>query len=495
MTPKPSAWLCALILSSCAIQCIADVEIEWYVTTRNGSKQLFQMPSATFSSTASVVSDNEMIIVVDSSITYQTMSGIGSSLEGSTCFNLMQLNESMRNSTLESLFDPINGIGMNLMRLTIGTSDFNPLPFYSYDDTSNNNPDNTLSSFSISADETFVLPAIKSSLVYTSNKQDGLSFFASPWSPPAWMKTSQSLQGGAFNSSYIDVYGEYLVKFVEAYHDQGIDIEAITPQNEPLQNEDSYPTTLLLPEQESQLVQQSLGPRLEASGLNCEIWCFDHNWADHYYPEHILNNSEAAAYVAGTAFHLYEGFPKAMTDLHDKYPDKDVHFSEGSEFKLRGAHQMVNIFRNWASTYNAWVTMLDTNLQPNAGPFHPTSTMLELDADSGEVIKRFEYYMTGQFSKFIRKGALRVESSTIETTFSVNSGDDDMDPKDQQSVVHVAFMNADSDTIQGNNQKTIVLVVVNVSPNEQPLSIQWNGIQSQDIILDPESVSTFRWGY
>jgi O-glycosyl hydrolase len=357
------------------------------------------------------------VIEVDTSVTYQVIEGIGSSLEGSTCYNLMQMDESTRNDTLEAMFDPDNGIGMNLMRLTIATSDFTTLPFYSYDDTDNNEPDETLSHFSIAADEAFMLPAIKGALKYTTPaKQDGLSFYASPWSPPAWMKTSKSLQGGAFNSSYLDSYGEYLVKFLQAYHDEGIEISAITPQNEPLQNNDAYPTTLLMPEQETELIQYSLGPRIEASGLSCAIWCFDHNWADHYYPEHILNNSIAASYVSGTAFHLYEGTPKAMTDIHNKHPDKRVYFSEGSEFKLRGAHQIVEIFNNWASTYNAWVTILDTKLEPNAGPFKGHPTMIQLHPETQKVTKSFEYYMTGQFSKYIRKGAVRVKSNILNAS-------------------------------------------------------------------------------
>jgi len=254
----------------------AGVEVEWFMTTRSGSKNLTRMSTINFQN-ATGDDDDAVLVEIDTAQRFQEIYGIGSSLEGSTCFNLMQLSEAARNATLQALLDPVDGIGMNLMRITIGTSDFAPLPFYSYDDS--DDPDEDLVNFSIAPDEAFVLPALRAALPWAANaggggagSSDGLAFFASPWSPPGWMKVGGSLQGGQFNSSFTDAFGAYLVRFVEAYAAEGIAVAALTPQNEPLQNNDAYPTTLLLPEQEAGLIAASLGPRLEAAGLDCEIW-------------------------------------------------------------------------------------------------------------------------------------------------------------------------------------------------------------------------------
>jgi O-glycosyl hydrolase len=218
----------------------------------------------------------------------------------------------------------------------------------------------------------------------------------------------------------------------------------------------------------------------------------------------VLADPEAYAAVAGTAFHLYGGRPAAMAELAAAHPEKRVFFSEGSEFGVRGAAQMVAILANSASSYSAWVTMLDTNMQPNAGPFKPHSTMLELDARTGRVHYRFEYFMTGHFSKFIRRGAVRVESEAVGASAARSSphatagdgagtgGATDGAPSELLDVVYVAFLNPDTPDA-GANQGTLVVVAVNPLRAAAPFQLQWGGLVSGAVDLPPESVTTFRW--
>ena len=310
-------------------------DISWVSTTRDLEYKLTPQESIQF--VRPVVSSyaTDKTIHVNEEKKYQTIFGMGSSLESSTCFNLMRMTESDRTETLKRLLDPVEGIGMSLMRVTVGTSDFCPLPFYSYDDS--DTPDDDLSGFTIEKDEDFILPVLREAARKYSEGSDGLRFFASTWSPPSWMKTSGKLQGGRYNTSYFHVYAQYLLKYINAYKNEGIDITALTPQNEPLQNEETYPTSLLLPDEETEMIRDHLGPLLADPANNCStsIWCFDHNFNTLFYPEAILNDEGANKYVSGTAFHNYGGQPSAMTDLHEEHPCKDIFFSEGSTFGIR----------------------------------------------------------------------------------------------------------------------------------------------------------------
>lgn len=196
-------------------------------------------------------------IVVDGGTRYQTVYGIGNSLEASTGYNLQLLEPPARTELLRSLFDPDEGIGMSLARITIATSDFTPLPFYSYNDLSDPNAtDINLTHFSVARDEAYILPLIKAALAAAEAPGgDTLKLFASPWSPPAWMKTSKRLEGGALLPEHYGTYAKYLIRFLEEYETRGVHLSAMTVQNEPLQNDNKYPTMLLEPKPEAQVIE------------------------------------------------------------------------------------------------------------------------------------------------------------------------------------------------------------------------------------------------
>ncbi len=339
-----------------------------------------------------------------------------------------------------------------------------------------------LSRFSIAKDDDFIIPVLLQSLeasrASSAAPGDQLQYFASPWSAPAWMKKPEKLEGGLLQKEFMEVYARYLAKFIDAYAARGIPIIAITPQNEPMSSQ-TYPSTFFPPEEEAQLIKNYLGPLMQER--SCEIWCFDHNFNTPFYPEHVLSDADAAKYVSGSAWHAYRGQPTSMTEIHDKFPDKGIFFTETSMFGVLGAQRIINIFRNWAETYNAWVVMLDSNMQPNAGPFNPDPTMVVLDVSSLKISYNMEYYMYGQFSKFIRRGAVRVSSETLLSP-------DTTEDEDDASVTHVSFVNVAA--VSG--QSTLVCVVANKSPLPKTVQLSWNSLVAT-VVLAPMSVNTFTW--
>jgi glucosylceramidase len=401
------------------------------------------------------------VIIVDDKTAYQTIIGLGSSLEHSTCYNISLLPLERQKKVLESIVNAEKGIGMNLMRICFGTPDFTASPWYSYDDTPNGLTDPELKHFSIDKDRKYVLPILKLALKINPD----LKFFASPWSPPAWMKTNKSIFGGRIDPKFYAPFAKYLARAVKAYLAEGIDIIAITIQNEPEYFPDTYPTCGWTAEQQRDFIKDHLGPVFEKHNLKTKIWCYDHNFNHPNYPATILKDPQAAKYIDGTGFHLYEGKPSAMTWLHKRFSEKHIYFTEGSTFDIPGAVEIISFFRNWARCYNSWVTVIDHEAQPNPGPHDCSPTCIVLNSKTLELQYRFDYYMYGHFMKFIQRGAIRVKSTP------------------SKNVPNVAFKNPDN---------SIVLIAVNPKKNKQKLTIVWDAFALKTE-LGSESIATFIW--
>ncbi len=259
------------------------------------------------------------------------------------------------------------------------------------------------------------------------------------------------MEGGWLHEEYYDAFARYLLHFIEQYQAHGAPLYAITVQNEPLSLNKQYPTTLMLPRAQIQFISQHIGPLLRSHNSSVRIWAFDHNFdgGDMEYPQQLLR-SAAREFIDGIAYHNYAGHASSMSRLHAEFPDSSVYFTEGSVYGVSGAQTIVQYFRNWAQSYNAWVTMLDENGQPNSGPFVADPTMVQLNSSDGSVKYRYEYFMYGQFSKFIRPGAVRVSSE-----FAASARD---------SIDHVAF-------VHDNGRHAVVLV--NSGLMEQAIDVQW----------------------
>ena len=428
--------------------------------------------------------DEQADIRLDTGKTYQTMLGMGSSFEHTTCANLWRLEPGVRADVVEKIVSPENGIGMNLMRICIGTPDFTGEPWYSYDDMLPGKKDPDLEHFSIDKDKNYILPVLKLAL----EKNPNLLYYASPWSPPGWMKTCDDMIGGHLYPKYYGVYARYFAKFVDAYRQEGVAVYAVTVQNEPgvnkrdaelswwypscqwslVEDEDTWwpvPHDIMgVPERD--FIRDHLGPEFRKQGIETRIWCYDHNLNNLWYPRDILSDPKAAKFVEGTAFHPYAGKPEAMGEFHGEFPNKDVFLSEGSTRGVKGAARIIEFLRNWARSYNAWVTVADSKGEPNNGPFHAGEPVVTVDADTQAVTYNFEYYMYGQFMKFIQRGAVRIDSGAIEPKLS-----------------HVAFKNPDH---------TVVLVLANLDKKPREVKIT-DGALSFAGNVPAESVCTYQW--
>ncbi|WP_336771243.1 glycoside hydrolase family 3 N-terminal domain-containing protein [Paenibacillus sp. MMO-58] len=440
--------------------------INWYYAPRwkDGDKKLEQQ--APLDVTTVGAGTDQTTITLDPSKEYQSMVGMGSSVDESTIHNMMMMSDDKQKQLVRDLVDPASGAGMSLMRLTIGTADFTAQKFYTYDDMPAGQTDVNLEHFSIQKDIDYgIIKQIKSMQAVNPN----LQFFASPWSPPGWMKTSGSMIRGSVKTEYLPVLADYYVKYIQAYQAQGITISAMTLQNEPLLEID-YPSTKMPWEQEAELARL-LRTKLDAAGLNdVKLWIFDHNPGDTMaYPAKILESQDNRDAIDGTAFHDYGGDLAQMTALHNLYPDENVYLTERAVWGTEGADRIAQYFRNWARSYNSWVVMLDSDIKTHQWTGTPDPTMLVQDSSNRDSYWLTpEYYMLAQYSKFVKPGYTRIDS---------NYGSSD-------KVTNVAFLSPD--------KKTVVTVVINQTTAEQPIRIVSDGTQFSAAV-PAKSVVTYRW--
>ncbi|MBP9003805.1 MAG: glycosyl hydrolase [Candidatus Hydrogenedentes bacterium] len=402
------------------------------------------------------------VIEINPSARYQEILGMGASFDHASCENLTKLSPEARAEAMIRLFDPDKGIGMNLMRLCIGASDFIGEPYYTYCDLPEGEKDPEMTRFSIEKDRAYVLPLIKEALRINPS----LKFFASPWSPPAWMKDTGRLEGGRLLPEFYPAFAKYLARFIQAYEAEGIPIYAITVQNEPRMNDPNYPTCVWTGEEQRDFIRDHLGPLFRELNLTTRVWCWDHNWNLPEFPIAVLSDPAAAQYVDGTAFHLYEGRVETQSKIREMFPDKHIYFSEGSVFGARGAVKLASILQNWARSYNFWVVLLDEHRKPNRGPHSASATCVEL-LDDGSLRWNYDYYMYGQFMKFILPGAVRIGVSGPEA----------------RTIGYVATRNPDG---------ALVLVVANAGREPWEFAVTHGNRQFRDT-LPAGAVATYRW--
>lgn len=410
-------------------------------------------------------------IIIDTTVKYQEIEGFGAALTGSSAYVIHEMSGTQRTALLEDLFDPDKGIGINYMRMTIGASDFS-LSNYTYNDMPAGQTDEDLSEFSLSRDEEDVVPVLKQIVGIAPD----LKILGSPWSPPAWMKTNSSLLGGKLKTEYYNAYAQYFIKYIQAYADEGIVIDAITPQNEPLHSTAAYPCMEMPATEQLAFIKNALGPAFDAADVTTKIITYDHNWVNTNYAISILNDATAKQYIAGSAFHAYEGDVSAMSVVHAAAPDKGLYFTEisgggwATNFSDNLIWNMQNIFigtmKNWSKNALLW----NLALNPNAGPTNNGCPDCRgvVTINGNTVTKNEEYYSIGHFSKFIRQGAYRVQS----TEFEGSTG-----------LISVAFMNED-------NSK--VLVVTNTSDQGKNFTVK-QGHRQFTTLITGKTVATLRW--
>lgn len=365
---------------------------------------------------------------IDPSRRYQRIVGFGAALTASSAQLLHRLPTVQQTAALDTLFRPGTGAGITVLRVVIGASDFAPNA-YTYDDLPPGQTDPTLAQFSIAHDRATILPILRQALAINPR----LTILATPWSAPAWMKTTGSLNGGTLARANYGAYAKYFVRFVKAYAAAGVPVTAISVQNEPQHTASDYPTMSLTAEQETAFVADYLGPAMAHADLaRVKIIGYDQNWAKTSYPIKLLH-SAASPYVYGTAFHCYAGAPTAQTTVHNAAPQKAIWFTEcsgggwapnyASNLGWNTHKLLIGALRNWAQTILYW----NIALAPNGGPHHGGCAdcrgVLTIGAND-TVTKNVEFAELAQASSAAPAGAIRVQSPAsvrgIETVAFVN---------------------------------------------------------------------------
>lgn len=445
-----------------------------WLTTADQSHRLQPQPSLSFGTTGGYT---PLTIGVNEATTYQQMEGFGGAFTDSAAWLVgTQLTAAQRDDLMTKLFDPTNGIDLNFLRQPIGASDFS-LSDYTYDDMPWGLSDPTLSHFSINHDLTYIIPLLKQALQIDPT----LKIMATPWSPPAWMKTSDSLIGGTLNPADEEALAQYIVKFIQAYQAQGVPIYAVSPQNEPTFMPPATPGMTMTAPMEASLIVAHLGPDLAAAGLNTKIFASDVPWWDWAYALTVLNDPTARPYIAGTAFHCYNLGPGVQSIVHYFFPNKGIYFTECARglltptpFAAALAYDMDNLIigatRNWASTVIKWNVALDQNSGPGWCSLfwlRDCYGLVTVDTSTRTVTYNEDYYALGHISKFVVPGAYRIDTN------SFGSG----------NLEDVAFKNPDGSK---------ALIVFNGAPVAKTFVVQW-GAQSFSYALPAGAAATFTW--
>jgi glucosylceramidase len=440
-------------------------DVTYWLTTPD-QKQLLQSQTSLAFGKATTTG---AVIEVDDSQKFQTMDGFGYCLTGGSAELLHAMSAPARAKLLRELFGTdANGVGVSYLRLSIGASDLDAQVF-SYDDMPAGETDPTLARFSLAPDEKYLLPVLKEILAINPS----IKLLGSPWSPPTWMKTNGETKGGSLKPEYYGAYAQYFVKYLQGMKAQGITLDAITVQNEPL-HPGNNPSLLMPAAPQAEFIGKHLGPAFKAAGLKTKIICYDHNADRPDYPLTVLADATANPYVDGSAFHLYAGPIEALSKVHDAYPTKNVYFTEewvGSKSDFAGnlGWHTKNLFigapRNWAKNVLEWNLAADPQQNPHS-PGGCTECLGALTLAPGDAVTRnVAYYTVAHASKFVRPGSVRIASTSAA------------------GLPNVAYR-----TPSGGH----VLLVLNDQPTPQTFGLRYRGKAAQ-ATLPAGAVATYVW--
>jgi glucosylceramidase len=452
----------------------ATDSIAVYLTTGDEKHLLEKQPALSRAADTAALT-----IQVDEQQQYQEIEGFGAAITGSSAYVMMHhLQGAQRSALLRELFDTKEGIGLRSIRMSVGASDFSTGP-YSYNDRPSGERDDSLKHFSIEKEKAELIPVLQE--IFRINPD--IHLMGSPWSAPGWMKTSGKLEGGSLRKDAYSAFARYFEKYLAAFEQEGVHVDAISVQNEP-QYEASYPTMKMTAPEQLDFIKNHLGPLLRGKGLRTRILVFDHNWNSPEYPITILNDPAAREYVDGSAFHCYEGSVDAMSKVHAAYPDKGLYFTECSggswapgfanNLKWQTQTLLMGTLRNWSKNVMMWNMALDERNGPTTNPMDTASKVnrgcmtcrgVVTVSTAGAVTRNVEYYTLGHFSRFVQAGARRIFSSPA------------------QGIENVAFLNKDGSK---------ALVALNTT--QAPVTF---AVKQQRTVytytLPPGAVATFSW--
>jgi glucosylceramidase len=448
-------------------------KITVYTTAESSPYKLSKVSEVEFKSKPQPF-ENEVVVFVDPGKTFQTILGIGGALTDAAAETFAKLPADKQQEILEAYFDKEKGIGYSLARTNIHSCDFSS-GSYTYI----KEGDAALKTFSIQHDKSYKIPFIKKAIAAAGGK---LTLYASPWSPPAFMKTNNDmLHGGKLKKEFYQPWANYFARFIRAYEAEGIPVWGITIQNEPMATQ-KWESCIFTGEEERDFLKYHLGPTLQKTGLgNKKIIGWDHN-RDLLYQRAstLLNDKVAAQYLWGIGFHWYEpwsgGDPmyNNLKLVYEAFPNKNLLFTEGCkeafdinkvyDWKLGEKYgtNMINDFNNGSAGFTDWNVLLDENGGPNhVGNF--CFAPIHANTKTGEIIYTNEYYYIGHFSKFIKPGAKRIISSASRSL-----------------LITTAFKNPDG---------SVAVIIMNQS-NEKLNYFLWINGRAAEIPALPHSIST-----
>ncbi|WP_136480738.1 glycoside hydrolase family 30 protein [Cognatitamlana onchidii] len=404
--------------------------IQVYTTAEDTDLRLTPTGTLKFNPTEQPL-ETEVAIFVNTKKTFQKFLGIGGAITDASAEVFAKLSPDKQEELLQAYYSN-NGINYNIIRTSIHSCDFS-----SKSHTYINEGDSELKTFSIEKDKEFRIPMIKRA---TSLIKDNLVFYASPWSPPAFMKTNKNmLQGGKLLPQYYQSWANYYVKFIKAYEKEGIPVWGVTIQNEPMAKQ-RWESCIYTAEEERDFLKNNLGPAFEKSGLgdkNIVVWDHNRDLISHR-ANTIFEDPEAAKYAWGIGFHWYEtwtgGDPKYdnLKNIKASFPTKNLLFTEGCQEKFSAEHyfrwsnaerygnSMINDFNSGTVGWTDWNILLDET----GGPNHVQNLCfapIHADTRTNELIYTPSYYYIGHFSKFIKPNATRVSTTTSRSTLESTS--------------------------------------------------------------------------
>jgi len=430
-------------------------------------------------------------VTVDPTKTAQAILGFGAAFTDAACFTLSRLSDSDRAKLLHTMFGQ-DQHALSMGRIPIGASDYSTAA-YSYDDGA---PDLDLKRFSIEHDRDYILPTLRAALSANAD----LFLFASPWSPPGWMKYSNSMLGGNIRQENIPTYARYFQKFVESYAAAGVKVRAVTTQNEIDEDQGGRMPACPWPEEDEERLVAALGPLLEASGT--KIWTLDHNYNLFGRALDQLSRPRIKKYVNTIAWHGYVGTPEMMRNVKEKFADVEMHWTEGGD-DYKFADYLTN-WSKWGATFagilangpqsiTMWNLALDERGRPNIGPFD-CGGLVQIHSQTKEITRTGLYWALVQHARALRRGSVIVASHDATGDAPSVNGALIGQPASSSTVTatpNTAVTSRVYHTAAKNSDGSMVLVLTNPG-DAKDLTVACAG-QTAKIALTADSITTLRW--
>ena len=423
---------------------VSGIDAQVWVTTGDQSMLLKQQ---------SVNADKEIssipMIEINAQKKYQTIDGFGFTLTGGSAFLINRMNPTAKAALLKELFGKgKEDIGISYLRLSIGASDLSAEVF-SYDDLPVGQTDEELKNFSLSKDTVDLIPLLKEIIAINP----AINIMGSPWSPPVWMKSNKGSMGGMLLPRYYAAYAHYFVKYIQAMKSNGINIQAVTIQNEP-HHGGNNPSMKMEAKEQADFIKNHLGPRFKDADIKAKIIVWDHNCDEPNYPIEVLSDAKANQYIDGSAFHLYGGNIDALSVVKEKFPEKNLYFTEqwtgkngtfAGDLSWHVKNVVIGSMNNWSKVALEWNLANDPSFGPHT-PFGCTECKGALTVDGSTFQRNVAYYIIAHASKFVPAGSVRIGSSVVV------------------GLPNVSFMTPD---------KKVILIVVNDKNETQQFKVKY----------------------